>query len=281
MSWIAKIVEGSPDEHSAARLVKYGIGEHTGPRIKLTLSKTSIKFKADLDNEKDILRAYLKGAPEGSHKVKGMIITYSDRRDEFGKLMMPLEWKKSKGKGPPVFKSKVNETAPLNDIKALLALDDPNTFYLLSLNPASGEKPWKVTTKSSFPKGGPSAGEDEEEKDPVFTKGALGRTPEVLEYVLSTFLPDFKEHVTPKTKKISIWNNLTINDIVPPKDDDPDFIQRVRELRGLTPDDPGYEKVKPTFAEKRKLAKKIGTLVRVANIDGSEYREEYSFATNS
>lgn len=280
MSWIAKIVEGNPDEFAAARMVRYGIGEHTGPRIKLTFSSASIKFKADADTEKAIIRGYLLGAPKGTHRVKGTIITYADRREDFGQLRMPLEWKKSGGKGPPVFKSKVNDPVPLEDIKGLFEIDDPNTFYLLSLNPSSGGKPWKITSKSSFPKGG--GGDDEEdEKDPVFIKGAFGNTPEVVEYILSTFIPDFKDHFTPKSKKVSLWNNLVIEDIEMPDKSDPEFLQRVRDYRGLKPGDKDYEKVKPTFAEIRKLAKRRGRLIRVVDIDGKEHTKEYSFITNS
>ena len=254
MSWVAKIIKGTPDEFSHARLVKYGIGNHPGPRTKLTLSKNSIKFKADLDQEKDILKGYLMGAPSGTHKVKGTIITYSDRQDEYGQLNMPLTWKKSKGKGTPVFKTKVDEVAPIEDIKALLDIDDPTTFYLLSLNPRDGTKPWKVTTKTSFPKGGPKGDEeDAAEKDPVFTKGALGNTPEILEYILDTYLPDLKDKVGPKTKNIMIRNNLLIEDI---------------EI----PDDPSL-----SFSEKRRLAKKKGKLTRVVTIDGEDHTLEYSF----
>lgn len=278
MSWITKIVEGTPDEFTAARMVRYGIGTHVGPRLKLTLSSSSIKFKGDADTEKAIIRGYLLGAPDGSHRVKGTIITYADRREDFGKLMMPLDWKKSGGKGPAVFKSKVNDPVPLNDIKGLFEIDDPNTFYLLSLSPKSGEKPWKIATKSSFPKGG-GGDEEEDEKDPVFIKGALGNTPAVLEYILSTFLPDFKDLVTPKTKKIALWNNIVMEDIEMPDKTDPEFLQRVRKFRGIAPDDP--EKVKPTFAEIRKLAQRRGKLTRVADIDGKEHTKEYSFVTNS
>jgi hypothetical protein len=254
MSWVAKIIDGNPDEFSHARLVKYGIGSHPGPRTKITLSKPSIKFKADLDQEKVILRGYLKGAPAGSHKVKGMIITYGDRTSEFGQLNMPITWKKSKGKGVPVFKAKLDEVAPLEDIKALLEIDDPTTFYLLSLNPRDGTKPWKIATKTSFPKGGPKEKDAEkEEKDPVFTKGALGNTPEVLEYLLDTFAPDLRDKIGPKTKSIMIRNNLLIEDI---------------EI----PDDPSL-----SFSEKRRLAKKRGKLIRSATIDGENFTLEYDF----
>lgn len=254
MSWIAKIIDGNPDDHTHAKLVKYGIGEHPGPRTKLTISKPSIKFKADLDQEKDLLKGYLLGAPEGSHKVKGQIITYTDLTKEYGSLMMPLDWKKSKGKGTPVFKAKVDEVAPLKDIKALFELDDPTTFYLLSINPRDGSKPWKVATKTSFPKGGPKE-EDEEkgEKDPVFTKGALGNIPEVLEFILDTYLPEVKDKIGPKTKNITIRNNIDIMDI---------------EI----PDDPSL-----SFSEKRRLAKKRGKLFRSLSIDEAEYSFEYDF----
>jgi hypothetical protein len=254
MSWVAKIIDGSPDDYTHAKLVKYGIGSHPGPRIKLTLSKTSIRFKADLDQEKGILRGYLQGAPEGSHKVKGQLITYADNTEEYGTLMMPIMWKKSKGKGTPVFKAKVDEVAPLKDIKALLELDDPTTFYLLSLSPMDGTKPWKVTTKTSFPKGGPKEEDAEKgEKDPVFTKGALGNSPELLEFILDTYLPDLKDKVGPKTKNVMIRNNLEILDI---------------EI----PADPSL-----SFSEKRRLAKKRGKLIRSITIDSEDFKQEYEF----
>ncbi|TFF91179.1 hypothetical protein EU545_05250 [Candidatus Thorarchaeota archaeon] len=254
MSWIAKIIEKNPDEYSHARMVKYGPGEHVGPRIKLTFSKTTIRFKADIDLEKDFIDVYLSGAPEGSQKVKGNIITYTDRRDAFSNLTMPLEWKKSKGK----YKSKVAETAPIKDVKQLLEIQDPTTFYLLSINPAKGGKPWKVKTKTSFPKGAPKGGADEEEeKDPTFTKGAFANTPEIMEMVLDTFLPDFKDLVGPKTKKISLWNKIIIDAIKPP--DDPNL----------------------SFAEKRRLAKKRGKLIRTVDIGGEEHVKEYDFVVGN
>ena len=254
MSWVAKIINGNPDDFTHARLVKYGIGKHPGPRTRLTFSKPSIKFKSDLDQEKVILKGYLLGAPEGSHKVKGMLITYSDRTEEFGQLNMPITWKKSKGKGIPVFKAKLDEVAPLADIKALLEIDDPTTFYLLSLNPRDGTKPWKIATKTSFPKGGPKEEEaDKAEKDPVFTKGALGNTPEVRDYLLDTFIPDLKDKIGPKTKNIMVRNNFVIEDI---------------EI----PDDPSL-----SFSEKRRLAKKRGKLVRSVTIDGEDHTLEYDF----
>jgi len=254
VSWIIKIVNGTPDEFVHARLVKYGIGFHPGPRARIIMSKPSIKLKVDLDQEKTFLKGYLLGAPDGQHKVKGMIITYSDRTDDYGKLMMPISWKKSKGKGTPVFKAKVDESAPLDDIKALVDLDDSTTFYLLSLNPRDGTKPWKIATKTSFPKGGPKEeSEDTKVKDPVFSKGALGNTPETLEFILGSYIPDFKDKVGPKTKNIWIRNNFEILDI---------------EI----PDDPGL-----SFSEKRRLAKKRGKLTREITIDGEDFSKEYEF----
>ncbi|TFG32930.1 hypothetical protein EU528_01880 [Candidatus Thorarchaeota archaeon] len=254
MSWISKIINGTPDEFVKAKLVKYGIGSHPGPRARISLSKASIKIKADLDQEKDFLKGYLLGAPDGQHKAKGMIITYTDNTKEYAKLTMPISWSKSKGKGIPVFKAKVDESAPLADIKALFDIDDPTTFYLLSLNPRNGTKPWKITTKTSFPKGGPKEEEeDEAAKDPVFAKGAIGNTPETLEFILDAYLPDHKDKIGPKTKDIWIRNNFEILDIKPP-------------------DDP-----KLSFAEKRRLAKKKCILIRDVAIDGVEYQKEYKF----
>ncbi len=250
MSWIAKIIKQTPDEYSQARLVKYGLGEHVGPRVKLTFSKSSIKFKADLDMEKALLSAYLAGAPKGSHKVKGNIITYDDRRDVFSGLTMPLDWKRSAGK----YKSNVSESAPLEHISELLKVADPTTFYLLSVNPSSGGTPWKIATKTSFPKGAPSGGEEEaDEKDPSFSKGAFANTPEIMDFMLDTFVPDFRDKVGPKTKKVNVWNTIVIEDIEISKDP------------------------KLSIADKRRLAKKRGKLLRTVQIDDEEFKQEYSF----
>lgn len=257
MSWVSKIINGAPDEFVKARLVKYGLGFHPGPRVRIVLSKTSIKLKTDLDLEKTFLRGYLLGAPDGQHKVKGTIITYADNTAEYDKLTMPISWKISKGKGPPVFKAKVDESAPLDDIKALFDNDDATTFYLLSLNPRDGTKPWKVTTKTSFPKGGPKEEEkDTVVKDPVFAKGALGNTPETLAYILDEYLPVHKDKVGPKTKNIWIRNNFEILGIKPPAD--PNL----------------------SFDEKRRLARKKCKLTREVTIDGEDYSETYDFIAN-
>jgi hypothetical protein len=257
VSWVSKIINGTPDEFVKAKLVKYGLGSHPGPRVRITLSKASIKLKADLDLEKPFLKGYLLGAPEGQHKVKGTLITYTDNTDEYAKLMMPLSWKISKGKGPPIFKAKVDESAPLSDIKALFDLNDPTTFYLFSLNPRDGTKPWKIATKTSFPKGGPK--EEEEDtavKDPVFAKGAIGNTPETLEYILDSYLADHKDKVGPKTKNIWIRNNFEILGIKPPED--PNL----------------------SFDEKRRLARKKCKLIREITIDDVDFTEVYDFIAN-
>ncbi|MHA1637562.1 MAG: hypothetical protein ACTSUB_06050 [Candidatus Thorarchaeota archaeon] len=254
MSWISKIVNGAPDEFSHARLVKYGIGEHPGPRAFIKLSKKSITFKADLDTEKIFLRGYLKGVPDGTQKVKGLIVSYIDRRAELSNLSMPITWRVAKGKGATTYKAKLDEVAPLEDIKGLLQIDDPTTFLLLSLNPMDGLKPWKIATKTSFPKG-PKGGEDasKKEKPPAFTKGALGNEPEILELVIDQLVPDVKDLITPKTKKIDLRQTIIIEDI-------------------QIPDDPNL-----SFAEKRKLAKKKGKLIRKIDIDGTVHVKEYSF----
>ena len=257
MSWVSKIIKGTPDEFVKAKLVKYGLGLHPGPRVRINLSKPSIKLKTDLDMEKSFLKGYLLGAPEGQHKVKGIIITYTDNTDKYDKLMMPISWKVSKGQGPPIFKAKVDESAPLADIKALFDLDDATTFYLLSINPRDGTKPWKITTKTSFPKGGPKEEEEDEDvKDPVFAKGAIGNTPETLDFILDAYLPDHKDKVGPKTKDIWIRNNFEILGIKPPEDP------------------------KLSFDEKRRLARKKCKLIREITIDGVDYTEEYNFIAN-
>ncbi|MFX0108981.1 MAG: hypothetical protein ACFE7R_11905 [Candidatus Hodarchaeota archaeon] len=252
MNWLSKIMNSTADEFSHAKLMKYGMGTHPGPRVMLKLSKNRISFKADLDYEKIFIRAYLKGAPEGSHKVKGIVKTYTDKIADFDTLQMPLYWKKSKGKLASVFNAKLDDAAPLSDIQSLVEIDDPTTFFLLSLNPRDGKTPWKVTTKTSFPKGGPSD-DEETEKDPTFVKGALANTPDVLDYVLSELNPELKGKIGPKTKDVIIKNQIVIEDIV-------------------IPDDPNI-----SFSEKRKLAKKKGRIIQRTTVDDEEYSREYEF----
>ena len=269
---MAKIVKGKPDEYVHAKLVKYGIGTYPGPRTVIGLSQGRIAFKADFDHERMFVEGYLKFAPRGMHKVSGTIVTYTDRKSAFAGLTLPLSWTKSKGEGATVFKAKLSEAAPIEDLRALLEADDPTTFLLLSMSPREGTKPWTITTKSSFPKvtfakgasgkaedsGADEKGEEEEEpeskqKDPTFCKGAYSNTPEILEFVLSEAIPDLISEVTPKSKNIEIDHQIVIDRIVVPEDD------------------------KLPFSEKRRLARKTGKLVRKITIDGKTTNKEYPF----
>jgi hypothetical protein len=252
MNWIAKIIEGTPDEFVHAKFMKYGIGEHPGPRVQLAFSKGKISFKADLDLEKIFLKGYLSTAPKGSHKVSGLIESYTDRQEEFDKLRMPISWKKSKKKGATTYKAKLKEVAPLEDIREIVEKDGPTTFFLLSMSPRDGSKPWKIKTKTSFPKA-PKGGEDEEVKAPNFVTGAIANTPVSFEFILNEVLPDLKDQVTHHTKKIMIRNDIIIEDIEIPEDSN------------------------LSFKEKRKLAKKRGKLIRKISIDKAEKELEYSF----
>ncbi|UCE11150.1 MAG: hypothetical protein JSW61_04215 [Candidatus Thorarchaeota archaeon] len=255
MNWLAKIIAGEPDEFVHAKLMKYGIGEHPGPRIKLTISGTKIGFKGDLDTEKILVRGYLHGVADGAQKVKGIVICYSDRQEAFTEQPVPLYWQKSKGKLASVFKAKLDDRIPLDDIRQLVNVDDPTTFFLLSLSPGDGTKPWKLTTKTSFPKSGPADEEDEEkEKDPVFVKGSFANSPEMMDYILDVIFPDFKDEIGPKSKKISLKHKIVIEDIE-------------------VPDDPSL-----SFSEKRKLAKKKSRLERTLSVDDKELTKEYSFS---
>lgn len=263
MDWIAKIVNGKADEFVHAKLVKYGVGEHPGPRGKLTFTSSKIGFKADIDLEKVFIRAYLQGATSPTHKVSGTVVCYTDRTADLSRIAMPLDWSKSKGEGATVFKSKLAETVPLGHLRELVDKDDPTTFFLLSLEPADGEKTWKVTTKPSFPKGtaapkqsdgeASESGEETAEKDPVFTKGTLGRTSEVEKMILDEVIPDVRTYLSPKTKTVTINQTIVIESI---------------EI----PDDP-----KLSFPEKRRLAKKTGRLIRRIDIDGKEIVNEFRF----
>lgn len=252
MSWCAKIIEGKPDEYVHAKLMKYGIGEHPGPRAVLKFSKARITFKADLDMEKAFIKAYLAGAPSGTHKLTGTVVSYDDIREESNKLRMPLMWKVSKGKGATTYKAKLSEAAPLEDIRGLMGIDSPTTFFLISLTPKVSGSAAKLSTKTSFPKGGPSDDEDSE-KDPTFTKGALDNTPVVQNYLNEHLYPDVVDKIGERTKSVTIKQTIYIDDI---------------EI----PNDPNL-----SFSEKRKLAKKKGRLVRKVMIDDQPYEMEYQF----
>ncbi|MBD3407645.1 MAG: hypothetical protein GF411_16125 [Candidatus Lokiarchaeota archaeon] len=251
MNWIAKIIHGKADEFAHARLVKFGMGQHIGPRAELRITSSRITFKVDMDLEKAMLETYLRTGPEGSHKVKGSIITYEDRREEFAALNMPLEFKKKKKKGGAfTFQAKFNEQAPKEDIHALLKIADSETFYLMNLSPKPAKQPWKLTTKSRPQK--PIA-ELEDAKAPNFCTGAFDNTDEVKETLFEELFPDAKDKVTEDAKSIKILNMLHIEEIEIPKD--PNM----------------------SFKEKRKQAKKRGKLVRTVDIDGEEHTFEYEF----
>jgi len=254
MNWLTKVVRGEPDEFVHAKLVKYGIGSHHGPRAHLAFSKKRISFKVDLGFEDTFIQGYVDGAPEGTHRISGLIVTYTDRADAFANLNMPLLWKKSGGKGPPTHKAKLKEIAPLQDIKQLVYNEGPTTFFLLSMSPSEAGTPWKITTKTSFPKAPKGAEEGETKaKVPIFCKGALANTPDAMEFILRETLPDLREEISPKTKNVQILHTIVIESIEIPED--PDL----------------------SFAEKRKLAKRSTRLLRNVVIDDKEYTSEYDF----
>ncbi len=254
MNWLAKVVRDEPDEFVHAKLVKYGIGSHHGPRAHLAFSKKRISFKVDLGFEETFMQGYVDGAPEGTHRISGLIVTYSDRANEFANLNMPLLWKKSGGKGPPTYKAKLKEIAPLQDIRQLVHNEAPTTYFLLSMSPSDAGTPWKITTKTSFPKAPKGAEEGKTKvKAPVFCKGALANTPDAMKFILQETLPDLWEEIGPKTKKVQILHTIVIESI---------------EI----PEDPNL-----SFAEKRKLAKRSARLLRKVVIDDKEYTREYDF----
>jgi len=90
-------------------------------------------------------------------------------------------------------------------------------------------------------------------KVPVFCKGALANIPDTKEFILQETLPDLWEEIGPKTKKVQILHTIVIETI---------------EI----PEDPSL-----SFAEKRKLAKRGGKLLRKTIIDDKEYTSEYNF----
>jgi hypothetical protein len=252
MNWIQKIIEDKADEFCHARFLKYGIGAHPGPRAKLRFTSNRITFKGDLGFEEIFLRGYMEGAPEGNHKVSGKVVTYEDRKEELEKIQMPLTWKESGGKRATTFKADVKGSIPQEHIGELVKMTGPTTFFLLSMSPKSGGKPWKINIKTSFPKARTSD-DEENEKDPKFVKGAFDRNGKSMEFVVSEILPDFREFVTEDVKKAYLHQDIVIEDIEIPKE------------KGRS------------FAELRKMAKKKGKLIRRLDVDGEEHEKEYSF----
>ncbi|TFF96262.1 hypothetical protein EU546_01765 [Candidatus Thorarchaeota archaeon] len=252
MNWIRKIIEDKADEFCHARILKYGIGTHPGPRVKLRFTSNRITFMGDLGFEEVFLKGYLNGAPPGNHKVSGKVVTYEDRKNEFDKIQIPLTWKKSGGKRAPTFQASFKGSIPTNHLHELLEMSGPTTFFLLSMSPKSDGKPWKVTMKKSFPKARTSD-DEEDEKNPNFVKGAFENNDESTKHVLTEVLPDFRELITEDVKNVYLHQDIVIEDI------------EIPEEEGLS------------FAELRKKAKKKGRLVRRLTVDDEEHRKEYSF----
>ncbi len=262
MDWIAKIITGTPDEFVHAKMVKYGIGEHTGPRMKLSLTQSKVNIKADLDLEKVLARIYISCIKEGRHRVTGNIIRYTEPPPQPRGVQVPLDWSKVKGAGATIFKARLDEVIPGEYLSGLLEYDSPTTFFLLSLTPLDSASGSKVTIKSSFPKGGAAGAVDEEDteeaaaegmKDPTFAKATFDRTSEVDDLIMREILPDVRQYVGPKTKKIEIYHTIVIDNI---------------EI----PDDPRL-----SISDKRRLAKKTGRLTRRVVVDDKEYVFTYPF----
>lgn len=241
MHFLTKVINNQIDDMVHRRFVKFSIGEFNGPVISVSVKKKAVNFKASFDYQDFVLKFVINRVPNVDCTVSGNIFSSQDFSNELGKLGIKV--KKSKA----AYKSSVKTSVPSERLRELIANIGDKSTFLISVKPGSGS--WKLAMKSNFPK--PMA----EAKDPTnFCKGAVERGENILQALIEELASDFKREISLPFKSLSLANVYHIDEIIFPEN---------------------REKLSPK--EVRLQSKRKGTLSRILEVDGKEFKKEIEF----
>ncbi len=241
MHFLTKVINNQIDDMVHRRFVKFSIGGFEGPAISVSVKKKAVNFKASFDYQDFFLEFIINRVSNIECTVSGNIFSSQDFSDELGKLGIKV--KKSKA----AYKAAIKTSVPSEKLRELIASIGDNSTFLISVKPSSGS--WKLGMKSNFPK--PMA----EAKDPTkFCKGSVERDESILQNLIEELAPDFKGEISLPFKSLSLANVYHIDEIIFPEN---------------------KEKLSPK--EVRLQSKRKGTLSRILEVDGQEFKKEIGF----
>jgi hypothetical protein len=248
----SKLALGKADETAHRRLVKYSKGEFQGPTIEINAKGRTLAINGSPEYEDLIGRVMAEHAPsEMEFSISGATKCPEDQTDVLRNAGLDIQMSKAKGKDR--YEAKLNDdlipTKALRDIYSGLADD---CHILLTIKPASGGREWSMSTKKDYPR--PSPKGEIKGSGTDFCKAILPLSDELAKDVLSEVVPDFEGEIKTPFKQLKVENHYTIDEVILPEN-----------------------KEKLSYTEIRLGAKKKGTLVRKATVDGKELTKEKQF----
>ena len=230
MNFIKKIFEGEIDEAVHEQFVRFGKGRY-GNRFIISLWKTKkIKIKTSFEFANDLVDLC---SDFGNSKVSGFVLSKTNLSDFMSENNIEGN-SKSKRSGLYFQNDIDNQELTKEQIKKLSEVS-----YLMLLD-LEGEG-FSLKIKKKLPK----PGKNEKKIDSKFCQL------EIDEKFYSKVKDDLFWDVV-DSKKININHTMTINEIIPPKDE-------------------------KDFAKIRELAKRKGKIIRKITIDGNETETEKEF----
>ena len=245
MHFITKIVNGQHDESLHRHFVKYGKGEFDGPVISIDNKRKNISMSCTFGYEDLLLGAFATFLQEAEYKVSGVILTHKDETEHLSKFEIPSMRYKA-----PLYKVKVNTQLTKQQIKELITPLIYNDYLFLTIKALDKKVKDNFKCKTTFPK--PKEQEEGTLPKLDFAKTVIQNTEGTIEWIVTRAVPEIEADT--KFKKIIVQNKFIINELRLPEDSE-----------------------KYSATELRRLAVRVGKVIRKIAIDGKEIVKEYTF----
>ncbi|MBI2044138.1 hypothetical protein HYT24_02120 [Candidatus Pacearchaeota archaeon] len=230
MNFMKKIFIGDVDDKVHSRFIRFGKGEYRN-RFLISLWKSKkLKVKSSFEFANDLVKVC---AEFGNSKVSGIILSKKDISNIMS--MNGIIGNSETKKGGLYYQNNIALQELTKD--QILKLEDESYFTLLNME---GDG-FKLKMKPKLPK----PGKDEDKIDDKFCQ--LEADEKFYSKIREDFFWDLQNG-----KKVSVAHNLSITEIIAPKDE-------------------------KDFAKIREMAKRKGKITRITNIDGKEVKTELDF----
>ena len=245
MHFITKIVNGQHDETLHGHFVKFGKGEFDGPIISIDNKRKTISMSCTFGYEDLLLDAFNTFLQDGEYKVSGVILTHKNETEHLSKFNISSMRYKA-----PLYKVKVNTQLTSQQIKELISPMIYKEYLFLTIKALDKRVKDNFKCKTTFPK--PKEQEEGTLPKLDFAKAVIQNTEDAIEWIVTRVVPEIESNT--KFKKIIVQNRFIINELKLPAD---------REKYSAT--------------ELRKIAVRVGKVIRKITVDGKEIEKEYTF----
>jgi len=195
---------------------RYSKGNFSGPSFKLTITPSKIAVNSTFEYEDLLEFLAAQYFPEDDVSIQGSIVTGKDINDELSKIGVATRVEESSGK-TKAYKAKVQETVSKDQLMNLIESVSDSGYILLSFKEA-GKGGISLTTKKNPPRPNPKNPEQGAAESALqFCKANFPNSADVRDALIDQLLPDFKEELPPKFKKIQLDNEYNFNELIIPQ----------------------------------------------------------------